>query len=62
MDEDAQQASICVDHDLRAVDALVDTADGDQIWRVLDYAERRSVSVAEAYQAVIGDLPADDAG
>jgi hypothetical protein len=31
------------------------------VGRVLDYAERRSVSVAEAYQAIIGDLPTDDA-
>jgi hypothetical protein len=49
-----------VDADLRAVDVLVDRADGDEIWRVLDYAEHNAVPIAEAYQAVIGDLPSSD--
>jgi hypothetical protein len=47
-----------VDDELKAVEALVDHADGDQIWQVLDYAERRSVPVAEAYLAIMGELPA----
>ena len=46
-----------LDEELQAVEALVDHADGDQIWQVLDYAERRSVPVAEAYLAIMGNLP-----
>jgi hypothetical protein len=56
---ETQQASgTRVAEELQAVDALIDHADGDQIWQVLDYAERQSVPVAEAYSAIIGDLPA----
>lgn len=62
MSQDTPAASTRVDNELRAVDVLVDRADGDEIWRVLDYAERNSVPIAEAYQAVIGDLPSSDAG
>jgi hypothetical protein len=60
MNQDIPAISTCVDADLRAVDALVEDADGDEIWRVLDYAERQSVPIAEAYQAIIGNLPSAD--
>ncbi len=61
MDQDATATSTRIDDELRAVDALVNDADGDEIWRVLDYAERHSVPIAEAYQAIVGDLPSGDA-
>ena len=57
--EAPQPSHAPVNEDLHAVDALVDHADADQIWQVLDYAERRSVPVAEAYRAVMGEPPPD---
>ena len=56
--ETRQASDTNLDEELQAVEALVDHADGDQIWQVLDYAERRSVPVAEAYLAIMGNLPA----
>jgi hypothetical protein len=55
--ETRQASDTNLDEELQAVEALVDHADGDQIWQVLDYAERRSVPVAEAYLAIMGNLP-----
>lgn len=60
MHHEAKRDTSTYADDLRAVDALVDNADGGQIWQVLDYAAHMSVSVAEAYQVIIGDLPDDD--
>jgi hypothetical protein len=63
MHSDAERATgTRFDDDLRAVDALVEHADADQIWRVLDYARRQSVPLVQAYRAIIGDLPAESTG
>lgn len=42
--------------DLEAIDALLSTADAEQIWRVLDYAREHAVPVAHAYRKIIGEL------
>ena len=53
--EDQKVKGRRADDELQAVDALVDTADGDLIWRVLDHAQRHAVSVAVAYRAIVHD-------